>query len=202
MTGKRRRTGIFGGTFNPVHAGHIRAVRLALDACKLDRMLILPAGIPPHKNAPGLAPAADRLAMCRLAFVEIPQAQICDYEAKQAQKTFTVHTLRWLGEEYPQDEFVFVMGGDMLLSFMTWYCWEEILMRCELAALSREPDTALFGMAEKLRAAGGKITLMEAEQFPVSSTQIRGMLKKKQDCSCYLPQSVVQYIMEHRLYQA
>lgn len=194
--------GIFGGTFNPVHLGHINALLKIMDAIKFDKVIVMPDRIPPHKQAQNLASGEDRLNMCRLAFDDIPNVEVSDYELKQEGKSYSVLTLRHLKEIYPDDRLYFIMGSDMLLSFDKWYCYEEILSLSSLVCVSRSDDDTekLEPYAEKLRKLGGEVIIVPVEPFEVSSTEIREMLKKNSDCTCYLKKNVVQYILSNNLY--
>ena len=194
--------GIFGGTFNPVHKGHVSALKKILSAVSLDRVLVLPDRIPPHKSAEGLVSGSDRLEMCRIAFSSVENAEVSDWELKNEGKSYSVITLRHFHKVFPDDKLYFIMGSDMLASFENWYRYEEILTLCSLICVSRsqEDTDRLEGYAEKLRAKGGKVMIVPVEPFEISSSQIRDMLKKNLDCTCYLDENVVQYIMANNLY--
>lgn len=196
------RTGIFGGTFNPVHKGHVNALERVLEAVSLDRAIIIPDRIPPHKSAEDLVSGEDRLNMCRLAFSSVPKAEFSDWELKNHEKNYSVITLRHFHEIYPEDRLYFIMGSDMLLSFEKWYRYGEILTLAGLICISRcnEDNEKLETAAENLRRQGGEVIIVPAEPFEISSSQIREMLKKNIDCSCYLHKNVVQYIVDKNLY--
>lgn len=194
--------GIFGGTFNPVHKGHVSALKKILSAVSLDRVLVLPDRIPPHKSAEGLVSGSDRLEMCRIAFSDVENTEVSDWELKNEGKSYSVITLRHFHEAFPEDKLYFIMGSDMLASFESWYRYEEILTLCSLICVSRsqEDTDRLEGYADKLRSKGGEVIIVPVEPFEISSSQIRDMLKKKLDCTCYLDENVVQYIMAKNLY--
>ena len=120
------RTGVFGGTFNPVHNGHIHLARTYFDALRLDRMLVIPTCLPPHKPGEQLADGADRLAMCRLAFDGLPGFEASDIELRRGQKSYTVDTLEQLAKEYPDDGFYLIMGSDMFLTLTGWREWRHL----------------------------------------------------------------------------
>lgn len=194
---------IFGGTFNPIHNGHLHLAREALSRFPLDRLLIMPAKIPPHKAAPDLAPDEDRLAMCRLAVQELPGAEVSSYEISRGEVSYTVETLRGLTQERPGDRFSFIMGSDMLLSFQEWREYREILSLAALLAASREIDDfpRLERQAQLLREQGGTVHLFPIQPYPLSSSEIRERIREGKDFSCYLPQTVVQYIKKRNLYR-
>jgi len=164
-------TAIFGGSFNPVHNGHVNLVREMSAALCPDRILIVPTGISPFKQ--GVKPmfsGDDRFNMCRLAFGDIKNCSVSRYELDSSGVSYTVLTLRHFHEMYPDDELYLIVGSDMLLS----ECADE---------LSRY----------------GKVRLINITPFPLSSTEIREKIENKLDISCYLPEKVVQYIREMKI---
>ena len=196
---------IYGGTFNPVHKGHYNCLKSVLDSVSLDKVIVLPDRIPPHKSAEGLISGEDRLEMCRLAFGELEKVSISDWELNQTGKSYSVLTLRHFHQEYPEDKLYFIMGSDMLLCFEKWYRYEEILQLASLICVSREnavTNQFLQQHAEKLtQNCGGEIIIIDTKPFEVSSTQIRKMIENSQIPSCYLDKNVVQYISVNNLYR-
>ncbi len=190
--------GVFGGTFNPPHKGHVRLANTAADMLGLDKMLIIPSCIPPHKIPGRLAKGEDRLEMCRLAFCEDSRFEISSMELDRGDKSYTVETLRELKKIYPNDEIYFIIGSDMLRTFTQWYRWEEILSLCFLCAASREngfvPDLSVYTDEQRK-----KIIFLEIEPFEVSSTQVRTELVKNENSSL-IPSEVLGYINEKNLY--
>ncbi|MCR5305271.1 MAG: nicotinate (nicotinamide) nucleotide adenylyltransferase [Oscillospiraceae bacterium] len=199
-----KQLGLFGGSFNPIHNGHLHLLRAVRRGLRLDGITLMPSGEAPHKDSSAYAPAADRLAMCRLAAAPFPWLTVSDYETKKPGKSYTVETLRHLRQTVPDADWTLLIGSDMLLSFETWHCWEEILQSARLCAVSREPGDLpqLRAYAAKLRRAvsGAHIRVLSVEAMPLSSTEIREKMQKNADCSCLLPQNVVQYICQNRLY--
>ena len=200
----KRQLGLFGGSFNPIHNGHLHLVKSVKRALKLDGVILMPAGEAPHKSTAEYAPAADRLEMCRLAAKKYRWLTVSDYETSKSGKSYTVETLRALKTEYPDAEWTLMIGSDMLLSFETWREWQEILRIARLCAVSREPGDlpALNEKAALLKAEcpGAEIIVLTVQAVPVSSTEIRQNLQKNADCSCLLPENVVQYIGKKHLY--
>lgn len=198
------RWGLFGGSFNPIHNGHLHLARSVRRALGLERVVIMPTGEAPHKSSAEYAPAADRLEMCRLAAKPYRWMHISDYETRKSGKSYTVDTLRALREMHPDTEWTLMIGSDMLLSFRTWREWQEILQIAELCAVSRERGDLpeLNACAESLmnEVPGANIRVLTVRAMPVSSTEIRQNLQKNADCSCLLPENVVQYIREKHLY--
>lgn len=188
--------GVFGGTFNPPHNGHVRLAKAAADELKLDKLLVIPSCIPPHKIAAKLADGQERLEMCRLAFGCDPRFEVSPMELERGSRSYTVETLRELKALYPDSELYFIVGSDMLESFDKWYLWQEILSLSVLCAASREegysPDLSRFGkLADRIKI----ITLNPLE---VSSTQIRNSAGEVSPE--LLDPKVAAYIREHGLY--
>lgn len=196
------RIGVFGGTFNPVHNGHISAMKTAVRELKLDKLIIMPSKIPPHKIADELVSECDRVNMLRLACDEINNCELCDFELKREGKSYSIYTMQYLKSVYSSDELIFIMGSDMLLMFREWYMYGDILKLCSLACLSRHDGDfcELEKAADSLRNDGATVYLVEHTPIDISSTQIRQALSNDENMSCYLPKKIVQYIQQHKLY--
>ena len=175
--------GIYGGTFNPIHRGHLTAARAAMDALGLDRLLLIPASVPPHKALPqGSADAADRLEMAALACAELgPQAQALDTELHRTGPSYTVDTLRQLRMEHPEDELWLLMGTDMFLSLERWYHASDILSLAHIGAFDRahpQPGEDLEAQKRLLETKYGATVAIIANRqvIDLSSTQVREAL--------------------------
>lgn len=175
--------GIYGGSFNPPHLGHVRAALACRKALGLDRVLVIPASTPPHKSLADHSPTGgERLELTKLAFSGLDGFEVSGLELQRAGKSFTVDTVRALKEDYPDDELFLMMGTDMFLSFHTWYQPEEIAKRAGLVCFSRyEADRAaheaLLQQRERLtRALGARVVLLENDCFEISSTEARRLL--------------------------
>ncbi|MGE9971821.1 nicotinate (nicotinamide) nucleotide adenylyltransferase [Candidatus Pseudoscillospira sp. SGI.172] len=200
--------GIYGGTFNPPHLGHMTSARLAMEMLGLDRLLFVPAAIPPHKALPEGSPSPeDRLAMTVIAADSLllrDKVAVDDLELRREGKSFTVDTLRQFREEYPGDELWFLMGSDMLFSLPDWHLPEEICALAGLAAFARsegdEPER-MEVQAEQLRADyGARVTVLRLpEVVEVSSTRLRAQLAGGEGAE-FLPPSVYGYILRMGLY--
>lgn len=196
--------GIYGGSFNPPHAGHISAAKQALDALKLDRLLLIPVASAPHKSMPHLtASGQDRMAMLELSAQGAPGLEPCDVELQREGVSYTVDTLRILKEQYPNDTLVLLMGTDMFLIFENWRSAEEICRMAELAVLYRgekgekeQIDAQKQRLEERFDA---KITLVKNEALEISSTEVRRLLTF-QCAGDYLLPGVESYIWEKGLY--
>ena len=197
------RIGIFGGSFNPPHLGHILAVREFREKLSLDRVLLIPAATPPHKTLTANSPAAEhRLEMTRLAAADLPYAEVTDIELRREGASYTADTLDELRAVYPQDEFFLLMGTDMFLSFDTWYHPERIAAQATIAVAHRSADNAqqLHACAKSLKKTLNVNTIIvENEYLPHSSTSVRAMLAF-QAAEEYLDPAVLEYIQRNNLY--
>ena len=195
-----KRIGVFGGTFNPPHIGHSRLVEHIRQTVSLDRLLVIPTFLPPHKASTDLASGEDRLAMCRLAFPD--WCEVSDYEIRRGGKSYTVDTLTALKKEYPQDELVLLIGSDMMQTFDQWYRCEDILKLCTVCVTSRCEDGADIA-AEKTPAIFQTYPLLRSAlpPFEVSSTQVRALIRQGLPTDGLLLPSVRAYIEERGLYR-
>ena len=201
--------GIYGGTFNPPHLGHLTAARAVFDMLGLDRLLLIPAGMPPHKTMPSGSPTADqRLEMTRLAAEQLglgQRVQTLDMELRREGKSYTADTLEILKQQYPEDELWLLMGTDMFLTLQAWHRPEKILSLAGIAAFGRtEADTEeLFAVQREYLSKtypGARIfTLTIPGVVDISSTELREKLVKGTG-EQYLSPAVYGYILRHGLY--
>lgn len=198
--------GLFGGSFNPIHNGHLHLAKSVYRMLGLDHVVLMPSGEAPHKDCSEYAPAADRLAMCQLAAEKFDWMSVSDDEIRKKGKSYTVETLRDLTKRFPDVRWTLMIGSDMLLTFDRWYCWQKILQMARVCAVSREDGDLpqLQKKAEELQAQTDctGIVVLSVRAFPVSSTQIRENLQKNAISSCLLPKNVVQYIRLNGLYRS
>ncbi|MBR6675893.1 MAG: nicotinate-nucleotide adenylyltransferase [Clostridia bacterium] len=194
--------GLYGGTFSPPHIAHVRAARLFIERAELDRLLVMPAGIPPHKQADKWGSADHRLEMTRLAFGSF--AEISEYEIAKEGRSYTVETLRYLREKCPSDKLFMLVGEDMFLSLEQWREPAEIMKLCTVVAMRRAdmPASVMETKKKELEEAfGANIILMEADPLELSSTEVREKTAKGEDTKALLPDAVYEYIKEHGLYR-
>lgn len=200
------RIGIFGGTFSPVHNGHLSAAQAFMQRMWLDVLYIIPTALPPHKQLYGDATAADRLEMLRLAFDGMEGVLISDMEIRRGGRSYTVDTLRELHEGLaPDDRLFFLMGTDMLLTFDQWREPNEICRLCWPVYIRRESDAALdASIVERIsryRELYGKtICRIDAPAVDVSSTAIREAVAAGRPINELVPPTVADYIRNHKLY--
>lgn len=199
------RLGIYGGTFNPIHNGHIHILYEFSKRLALDKTLIIPTATPPHKQTVKLASAEDRMKMCGLVAGEISgaSAEVSDIEIKRKGKSFTADTLKQLKAICPYAEMFLLMGEDMLLSFGTWYKPDEI---SKLSALCASPRSTkglekMSRFAEELTEKFGAVCMIEDIPYvDVSSTDVRDKIDRGESISGLVPSSVEAYIKEQGLY--
>lgn len=200
-------TALFGGSFDPIHKGHRNVVDSLLKQMPdIDRVIIMPAHVNPFKSEEdrtGRATDEQRLEMCRLAFADEPRCIISDYEITQGGLSYTVLTLEHLRELYPHDRFILTLGSDSLKSLPHWYRFDEIAALAEIAAVSRSAEDSLkiADYSAAVEKAGGRVKIIEAEPFDISSTYIRKNFFKNEDLSCYIDKNVVEYIMSENIYK-
>lgn len=196
---------IYGGSFNPPHCGHVEAARAVAETLKPDKLLIIPSSIPPHKEmAANSASAQERLLLSQLAFENVPNAEVCDIELHRQGKSYSSDTLKQLMEIYPQAEFSFAMGTDMLLSFEEWHEFHFLLNNMTLAVFCRnEGENGDIGKhAEYLRREyGARIVYINHEPVSMSSTEIRDMLPQRNGADM-LPDKVYSRIIKNGDYGA
>ncbi len=200
------KTGIYGGSFNPIHRGHLTAAMSAARQLGLDRLFLIPASVPPHKQlSADSATAQQRLEMTVLATAEMDcKVEVLDIELKRTGKSYTSDTLRELKVKYPDDELWLLMGTDMFLSIQTWHEPEVIMSLASIGAFSRtvEGEDEEFAAQEKFleETYGARVvTLNNPDVIEISSTQVRAALPKG-DGEEYLTAAVYGYILRHGLY--
>ena len=198
--------GVYGGTFNPIHRGHLSAASAAAEQLGLDKLLLIPDAIPPHKPLPaGSAGGEDRLEMVRLCTGDLPvSAEVSDMELRRQGASYTCDTLLALRRAYPADELFLLMGSDMFLSFETWSRPAEICRLATLAVFSRrrEDESAVFGRQKiKLEQTyGARITVVRNPHVvEISSTELRERLSRGQGRE-HLTEPVYGYILRKGLY--
>jgi len=200
---KVEKIGILGGTFNPVHTGHLELGRQFAALLGLDKILLIPTCVPPHKSNEGVASFAHRFAMCKLACGDDPLFSVSDIENKRQGVSYTVDTLDTAAREHPGAKLYLLVGSDMLLIFKQWRRYEDILRKAAICTVRRigEDNTDFEAYAASLRELGGEIVLADFSVSEMSSTQIREMVKNGENTSGYLADSVASYIKEHNLYK-
>lgn len=199
------RLGIYGGTFNPPHQGHVGAANAAAHQLKLDRLLIVPAGSPPHKELPkGTPTAEERLVLAQLSFSGMSCVQVTDMEVLKAGASYTMQTIDVLLEENCGAEIFLIMGTDMFLSIEQWWEATRLLKTVTVAVLGRsaEEEKKNKDYSKQLQKKfNASIILLKNDIIDVSSTEIRDQLPCRRGCEC-LEAATYAYIIQNRLYGA
>lgn len=198
------RIGVFGGTFDPPHNGHYKYVCEAMEKLGLDRLIVIPASIPPHKAGKGISDGADRLKMTELLFGGDERVSVSDIELKRQGKSYTVDTVRELREFYPDDEIYFLMGSDMLLSFHTWFCPDEIIEYVRIGAVTRCDEIPKAELEEYVKEHfpdnTDRFEICDFEPIELSSTEVRTAVRSGENISSMVNPQVEAYIKERKLY--
>ena len=197
------RIGIYGGTFNPPHVGHIQAARAAVEVLDLQKLLIIPDRIAPHKAMPVNTPTPEqRLQMLRIATENDDKIEVSDIELRREGVSYTYETVLALRQAYPDARLVLLMGTDMFLSFRTWRNPDVILENAALGVFYRGEKgerAAIEAKKAEMEALGAEVFLVENQVVNISSTQMRRLLAFR--CAGeFLPEGVLDYIREHRFY--
>jgi nicotinate-nucleotide adenylyltransferase len=202
------RWGILGGTFDPIHHGHLAIAEAAREELGLERVLFVPAGRPPHRaHAPG-ASAEDRAAMVGLAIADAPAFALSRLELDRAGPSYTVDTLTALaaGDDsgWAALDLRFILSAEAFAEFPTWHEAEHVLAMCRLVVLPREghPAPDLPALVARLPALEGRVTLLDGPRIRLSASEVRGRAAAGLSVRYLVPDAVAAYIADHRLYQA
>jgi nicotinate-nucleotide adenylyltransferase len=203
------RLGILGGTFNPIHFGHLRAAEEAREKGNLDKVIFMPSGNPPLKIV-DLIDASHRYAMARLATASNVNFVVSDLEIRQIEKSYTVNTIQRLCEIYPGDELFFILGIDAFLDIPNWWQPDVLTAMVDFILMTR-PGFDLMdvlkspyinkGQGEEIRLLSGrKALVLQMTPMGISSTEIRRLLREGKSIKYLLPDKVEEYIYQHNLY--
>ena len=195
--------GLMGGSFNPIHCGHVALARAALESGRVERVLFLPTGNPPHKKE-GLADKFDRLRMVELAVEHEAGMAVCREEIDRDGVIYTVDTLAALKRKMPDCTLTYHIGADTLRALGTWRRVETVIERCKFLVMMREGETReeVIRLAGLWTQRGAQIDFLDARKMDISSTQIREQIQKGLPFERLVPQAVADYIHEHGLYGA
>lgn len=215
----RTRIGLFGGTFNPVHSGHLHAAQRVRERLDLDEVFLIPSYIPPHKETRDLAPAADRLEMVRLAVRELPGLTASALEVEVRETSYAILTLNKMKCLYPGAWLFFILGTDAFAEIDTWKDYPHLLDECRWIVMSRPgcsreaAETALGGLAaDRTRVLGDvepigeedlardRIFFLDVDALAVSSSAVREAVRDGRSLAGLVPAAVEAYIRSHHLY--
>lgn len=189
----RMRIGILGGTFNPAHNGHLYVARQALKRLRLNKVIFVPAYIPPHKKLSGGAKVSDRLKMLRLATSGERRFSVSEYEIRKKSVSYSIKTVRFLKKKFGKDsELFFLIGSDSLIGLKRWKNVKELLRLLQFAVISRPP----FNIKNDVTG----VIKLKASGKDISSTRIRKFLKEGRPITRFVPKNVHKYIKRRKLY--
>lgn len=203
---KKKPVGLLGGTFNPIHNGHVAIAEAARALFELDVVWLMPAYGPPHKGTQALTSSRDRLRMVELAVAGLDWASVCTAELVRGGTSFAVDTVKELRACCPALRFYFIIGMDSLLELHGWYRSEELVGLCEFCTLLRPgapdaPKATQLGFPPAI-ASHLLGNVRTGPQVDVSSTQVRDRIARGEDWECLVPRAVAVYIKAKGLYQA
>lgn len=195
--------GLFGGTFNPIHLGHVDMIQQVCEETMLEKVIFIPAYIPPHKKSKNIIPFSHRLEMAKLAISSYKNFEVSDIESRSQSPSYTFHTLAYFREHHPQDDFYYVMGVDSFNGIESWYHWQEVLHLANFIVIDRAGQKLEVSDATKsvLEDSPYKIYHLPLHTIPISSTLIREKLIERESVKEFLNDSVYQYIEEYDLYR-
>ena len=193
---------IFGGTFDPIHIGHLAIAEDARHALQAERVIFVPAAQQPFKTRTRSTPAADRLAMVRLGIANNPGFSVADLEIQRGGISYTVETIERLHHDHSQHELYLIVGADAALALPRWHAIERLFELCRVAIVARPGyrfDRA--ALDDQLPAARSRIVTLSGPALEISGTELRQRIRAGRPVRYHLPSAVRAYIAEHRLYQ-
>lgn len=195
------KTVIYGGTFNPLHVGHIEIIKLLCEQAFTEKLIVIPTALPPHKSYDGDVEAIHRFNMCKIAANGMDKVVVSDIELKRQGKSYTIDTVNTLIGQGEKDIAV-ACGGDMLVTLDTWKNYKELISKVEIVAMYRVgTDKESFDEAVKKTVAdGGRVTVVNADITDVASKDIRTAFKSGKDVSKFISAEIYDYIKQNRLY--
>ncbi len=196
------RIGIYGGSFDPVHNGHINAARNFMEELSLDKIIIVPAYCSPFKKGLAVTPSQHRLNMCNIAFGNTEGFEVSDVEILRADEGYMSDTVAQIREQYPDAELFLLLGSDQLLTFQKWHAWSKITDEATVAAAARtwDDDAAMEAAAAVLRSYGAEVIIVPIDVKELSSTDVREAVRRGDDISAMVPPGVAEYIWDNYLY--
>ncbi len=219
MLGKQKKIGLFGGTFDPIHTGHLRAAQEVREILNLDKVSFVPSGRPPHKNIAHVTSPEDRYEMVQLAVREFPSFDVVDYEIRKEGISYTIDTLIYLRSVEPEAEFYFILGNELFSSIESWKNYRELFQISNFAVITRpgfenlSPRSLPLAIEDKFlyykqtgnatlykNSACKLVALIEIQGVEVSSTEIRKRVRLGGSISNLTPKEIEEYIMAKNLY--
>lgn len=195
--------GVFGGSFDPIHSGHVELAKAFLQNLSLDLLIVIPAFVSPFKQGKETEKAEHRLEMCRLAFSDMKTVQVSSMELEREGASYTFETLQTLALQYVGSELYFITGADSFMTLQDWKNPQEIFRRAVICVTPRNGQDAsvLAKQADFLQGLGARTVILDTEIMTVSSTEIRRRLRCGESIHGYVPEKVEKYIIKNGLYQ-
>lgn len=192
---------IFGGTFDPIHNGHVKTSLAACAELNADCMHVMPSAQPPHRDYPG-ASAEQRLDMVKLAYAEHAHVLAEDCELRRDGPSYSLLTLREMQQRWPDDQLIFLLGNDAFAKLDTWYGWQELLHYADLAVMRRQAQDTPWTPAvqELVRTHAKQIRQLQTPNIALSATDLRTAIAANGEWRQHVPRKVARYIEEHHLY--
>lgn len=199
-----KRIGVLGGTFNPIHYGHLIIAQWAKENFALDKVIFIPAGMPPHKSEKTVLSARHRYEMTLLATIDVPDFEVSPMEIHREGPSYTIDTIRQLSAYYSSEtKIFFITGADSILELHTWSRYKELLQSCFFIAATREGYNTqeLLKRTEEIQQEYGKrIFNMKIPAIEISSTELRSRIQAGKTIKYLIPPSVEKYINKYKLY--
>lgn len=201
---KKPKIAIYGGSFNPIHIGHIQLAEYFIDFLKPYKFIMIPDRIPPHKSDKEMASAEHRMNMCKLSLRETESAEVSDIELKRTGKSYTIYTLRELNEMYPDAQLFLIMGADMFLILDKWKDYKEIFERAIICAVPRDESSVeeLIEYSKSPTMEGIRCIISDSMMMNVSSTQIRSNVKNGKSITGMVNTATENYIYKNNIYKS
>ncbi|MCC7451134.1 MAG: nicotinate-nucleotide adenylyltransferase [Anaerolineae bacterium] len=194
--------GVFGGTFDPPHVGHLILAESACDALDLSQVLFVPAADPPHKHTLAITPIQHRLAMLQTAIANNPRFVISDVDLARPGPHYTADTLRILREQHPAATLYFLLGGDSLYDLPTWREPDKIIAQAKLAVMRRPgADIDVSRLEAQLPGIAGCVVFVDAPMIGISATTLRERMRRGHSIRYQVPEAIERYITDHQLYK-
>ena len=187
---------VFGGTFNPFHMGHYQMLKALCDNDMLNKVLVIPDRIPPHKTLGNGATDNDRIEMCRLVCEDFGKAELCLIEFSREGKSYTVDTITELKKIYPNDCFFVTCGADMLKTLDTWHDFDRLKQLARFIVFNRDNDLHFSEDVKRIMSLGADIIVFNDEIVSISSTHLRKCIKSE-----FLPEKVFDYVNKRGIYK-
>lgn len=193
---------LFGGSFNPIHSGHIKLIKAIKDNFNIDKLILMPTAVSPHKSNSEMATEINRYNMCKLASEDLDFVEVSDLEIKRKGKSFTYLTINELTKIYPDDKLYLIVGADMFMCFETWKNFRDILSKASLIAVPRDDVShkEMCEYSEILQNYGAECFILKNAVMDVSSSEIRYKIKNHIDVSDLMDKKVLKYIIDNQLY--